>query len=82
MPWEQADAVAFRDYLIKNKGRVLAHMDETVPVLTVTEKSSVEGIALSGAFKEGYLKAIDTLKKLATIERRPEDASSGGFTAM
>lgn len=82
MPWEQSDAVGFRDYLIKNKARIFAHLDETVPVVTITEKSTVEGIALSGAFKEGYLKAIDTIKRLSVTERRSEDASSGGFTSM
>jgi hypothetical protein len=82
MSWEQSDAVAFRDYLLKHRANLFAHMDSIAPVITITEKSTVDGIALSGAFKEGYLKAVETLKQLSIVERKQDDASSSGFTAM
>jgi hypothetical protein len=82
MPWNTTDAVKFREYLSNNRNSLLIHLMEVIPPLEIGVDAKIEGVALSGAYKEGFMKAIETMKNMAAVQNRPDDASSGTYTAM
>jgi hypothetical protein len=80
--WTPTDAVKFREYLTHNHGTLIAHLTEIVPSITVGADSKVEGVAIQGAFKEGYLFALQRIKEMAIIPNKQDDASSSAYVAM
>ena len=80
--WTPTDAVRFREYLNQNRNNLTAHLTDTAPSITVGADSSVEGVAIQGAYKEGYLSAIQRIKEMAIIQTRPDDASTSAHISM
>lgn len=80
--WTPTDALRFRDYLNQTNTSLIAHLTEVVPTVEVGADSKVEGVAIQGAFKEGYLMAVSRLKEMAIIQSKQDDASSSSFVSM
>ena len=80
--WSPTDAVRFREYLNQTNTNLIAHLNEVVPTVEVSADSKVEGVAIQGAFKEGYLMAVSRLKEMAIIQSKQDDASSSSFVSM
>lgn len=80
--WTPTDALKFRDYLNKNSGNLIQHLTEIAPTILIGADSNVEGVAIQGAFKEGYMTAIQRMKELSIIPNKMDDASSSGYVAM
>lgn len=80
--WTQTDAVLFREYLNINSNNLVSHLKEIVPTFSVEVDSKVEGIALRGAYKEGFLLAIKRIQEMSTIQNKQDDAASSSFASM
>ena len=80
--WPQADAVRFSEYHQKSKGALIEELRRACPDVMVDEKSSVEGVALSGAYSQGFRNCIKYIEELLVPTQKPEDASNGKFTSM
>jgi hypothetical protein len=80
--WTPTDSVRFREYLKNTNSNLIAHLTESIPVLTVIDSSTVENVALSGAYKAGFEKAVFVLKQMAIVETKTDDASSSSFVTM
>ena len=80
--WSPTDALRFREYLTHNNANLISHLTEIVPSITVGADSRVEGVALQGAFKEGYLFALQKIKEMSIIQNKQDDASSSTYVSM
>ena len=82
MAWNPSDAVMFREYLNNNRHNLISHLMELTPSVEITNNAKVEGVALQGAFKEGYQSAIALIQQLSIPPNRQDDATAGGFSSM
>jgi hypothetical protein len=80
--WTQTDAVRFREYLNISPNNLVNHLEELVPTYSVEVDSKVEGVALRGAYKEGFLLAIRRIQEMAAPVSKQDDASTASFVSM
>lgn len=79
MTWEQSDSVKLREYLQKTKYRLRAYLQSRIPLTTGT---TIEEVALSAKYKEGFEFALREIDALANQEDEEKDPSAGNFTTM
>ena len=80
--WTQTDAVRFREYLNQSNSTLVNHLTEIVPTFSVEVDSKVEGVALRGAYKEGFLLAIRRIEEMSRVSNKQDDAGNSSFAAM
>ena len=80
--WTQTDAVNLKEYLGHSRANLLHHLKEIVPTFSVEIDSKVEGIALRGAYKEGFLLAIRRIEEMSIPVNKQDDAATSSFAAM
>lgn len=80
--WTQTDAVRFREYLNQSNSNLVNHLTEIVPTFSVEVDSKVEGVALRGAYKEGFLLAIRRIKEMSRVSNKQDDAGNSSFASM
>jgi hypothetical protein len=80
--WNPVDALKLRDYLVQSNGSLISHLSESTPSVQVTAESKVEGVALQGAFKEGYIFALQRIKEMSVVSSKQDDASSSSYITM
>jgi hypothetical protein len=82
MSWKQSDSVRLREYLNLNNFSLLAELKNSTPILVIDGNSSVEGISLSAARKQGWEDAVAFLQSLADQPHRLDNPEAGSFTTM
>jgi hypothetical protein len=80
--WTQTDAVNLKEYLGRSRANLLYHLKEIVPTFSVEIDSKVEGIALRGAYKEGFLLAIQRIEEMSIPVSKQDDAATSSFVSM